>query len=251
MAQGSEEQFGDEDVDEPVMLLTRAWPVRSRAAAFDAWQRSRHIPQIVGGGLLKGAAYYASVEEGVPASCVAPGLRMAVYFATGTRALSRWMVSPSLKEALSDGVTWFDAFHRLDGQSFTGNVYTPVHGTGETTATLLVSRWDLPTKSAHDVVADAYVAALNLLPEVVSVGVWRRVPDELVPIGYYRSPGQRMCWATFNSLEAQSTALASDAFKEAGRLFDQFTGDGRYATHEAYAFAFRCEWPTGEVIDQP
>ena len=109
----------------PRLCYSPARPGSEARSGFDDWQRTRHIPEIVSSGLLLGASYWIAAEanSGVAAPWVLPGLRMACYYAADAAQMETWFSSAGLGDAIEDGSSWFDNFHRLDGQLFTGNVY--------------------------------------------------------------------------------------------------------------------------------
>jgi hypothetical protein len=227
----------------PVMVLTRAWPTRERAESFDRWQLTKHIPEAITAPGRLGAAYYRSLETVPPAFC-AVGVRMAVYGATTLEELFKSMDSPQLKAALADGIKWFDAFHRLDGQEFTGNVYYECQRLGadhrwDGDHAVLVDRWEM----THD--RDQVISRLgeDYLPLMASIDGVESVlsfepAEKQSPVAFYRSPGRFMVWTRFTSPKHLQAALATGSVESCHRSLAGLTEDVPYATHEAYEFVF-------------
>ena len=199
-----------------VMLLTRAWPASEARSGFDDWQRTRHIPEIVSSGLLQGASYWVAPEanSGVAPPWVLPGLRMACYYGADAAQMETWFSSAGLGDAIEDGSSWFDNFHRLDGQLFTGNVYECAGGRPSERGgdAVLVDRWEsgeeTPEAGTSVEAAQRYCNTLANLGGVVCSTVWRTVKWP-VAVSYYRSLGSRMVWTEFDSLEALRSSLAA------------------------------------------
>ena len=134
-------------------------------------------------GFLQGASYWIAAEanSGVVAPWVLPGLRMACYYAADAAQMETWFSSAGLGDAIEDGSSWFDNFHRLDGQLFTGNVYEfaggrPSERRGDA---VLVDRWEsgeeTPGGGTLVEAAQRYCNTLADLGGVVCSTVWRSV----------------------------------------------------------------------------
>jgi hypothetical protein len=227
----------------PYLLLTRAWPAADRAESFDRWQYSKHIPELIQAPGITGAAYYRSMD-GVPPAFTVPGLRMAVYAAQSTQGLFQWMESPELAGALADGIQWFGAFHRLDGQDFTGNVYRRHSSTvnrgqvGELHG-IMVDRWeiDAPAQAVTAALKERYLPALASLEGVESVTSFERSAEQ-PPIAFYRSVGRFMVWTGFARAEDLEAAAGSGALAECRAGLAGTLDTASYSTHEAYRLVF-------------
>ena len=233
-----------------VMLLTRAWPASEARSGFDHWQRTRHIPEIVSSGWLQGASYWVAAEadDGITPPWVLPGLRMACYYAASEAEMETWFSSAGLGDAIEDGSSWFDNFHRLDGQLFTGNVYERAGGRPSERPgdAVLVDRWESGGEAAG---ADASVEAakrycdtLADLRGVVSSTAWRPV-DWPVTVSYYRSLGNRMVWTEFDTLEALRSSFAAGELAPAATALQTALVGARYRTHEVFVRGFKLEPP--------
>ena len=231
-----------------VMLLTRAWPAPEARSDFDHWQRTRHIPEILSADLLQGASYWIAAEPNgrISAPWVLPGLRMACYYAAGAPQMETWFGSAGLGDAIEDGTSWFDNFHRLDGQLFTGNVYEcaggcPSERLGDA---VLVDRWESAEPVvAADVPVEAarrYCNTLADLAGVVSSTAWMRVKWP-VAVSYYRSLGSCMVWTEFDSIEELQASLVSGEVSAAAMALQPALVGAQYRTHEVFVRGFKLE----------
>jgi hypothetical protein len=242
------------------MVLTRAWPVVTAALDFDRWQAAKHVPDLVGSGLIDEARYYVALEEGLRPRFVGVGLRMAVYFAPDVGMLRQYLDSATVAEAVADGITWFDSFHRLDGEPFTGNMYVRVADRGDPARSgplgaaraadapdagpgdgyVLVVRWEHPDRTADSRarVAAELLDLIAALPGVATASSWC-VTDLPIAIPFYRSPGADMIWTEIASRGALDEVMEGLRDGGAGKMLDQVAGEARYATHEIFRFSFR------------
>lgn len=228
-----------------VMLLTRACPSASARAGFDEWQRTRHIPEILSSGLLEGASYWlaAEADSAIKPAWVVPGLRMACYLAGSAAHMKAWFVSAGLSDSLVDGSSWFDDFHWLDGQPFTGNVYERVGGRDSARRgnAVLVDRWNRSeVAKGRDTPDDPLRQYCDVLAEfgtVICSTAWKNVPWR-VSVPYYRSMGTYMVWTEFDSLEVLRSSLAAGEFKRASAALQQALAGTRYRSHEVFVRGF-------------
>jgi hypothetical protein len=179
------------------VLFTRAWVKRDSVADFDSWQAARHIPEIVEIPGIERAAYYATIETGLPQVFLGTGNRDALYWGRGLSGLLDGLTSPSLADAVADGSRFFPAFNELDGDIYTGNIYLvdpPLRDDEADPPAMLVERFEVTDDEAGAFerwLVDEHAPALRSLGATRSVRTGSAVRRDL-PIPYYNSVGSHV-----------------------------------------------------------
>lgn len=180
------------------VLITRAWPKKSALAAFDEWQKSRHLQELAGLPGLMSVSYYLIREAGIPQVWQGSGNRMAAYWAEDVGGLRRWMADPGLANAIKDGSKFFNSFNELDGETYTGNVYDlgprwPGDAEPTLSRCLLIQRFEVDTDDEREF--DEWVVREHLpaLRTVADVG-WAQYGTAVrgLSVPYYNSAGNRI-----------------------------------------------------------
>lgn len=177
------------------LLHTRASVKRGHRDAFDAWQRERHIPEILEAETCVRAAHYRALEAGVPQGWRGSANVAANYFARSVGDLLALLASPELEAAVEDGIRWFGKFNELDGADFTGNIYELMSANGdqaEAASPLAVQRFEVPERDVNEFDAwlRDYAARFAFLPGVSRARMFRAVRQGC-PLPYYYSAGNR------------------------------------------------------------
>jgi hypothetical protein len=181
---------------ERVVLHTRADVRREHLAAFDRWQRTKHMPEALRAPTCRRAAHYHTVRDGLPAVWHGSGNVAANYYADDLDGIFAFLTSPELAEAVSDGVLWFDRFNELDGADYTGNIYHVAAGAGASEAPadapFLAERFEVEPDDldAFDAWLAEHAAAVAGADAVTRVSVLHAI-REGSPLPYYYSQGNR------------------------------------------------------------
>lgn len=242
MAAGAE--LGDGGPDWHPMLLTRAWPFRDLLDEFDAYQASRHLPELVSAPGASSATAYAHVTEDLPALLQGSGSRVANYVSTSLERLFQWLASEEFAAAVDDGGRqWFGRMNELDGDLYTGNIYRVAHvATGAADvpadAALFVERFEAGAASAEAMdrwAIETHLPALAAAPGVLRVR-WCHAVRGASPLPYYDSIGDRMAIVDLDPDRRLPAILASPTLLSA--VVDSLRWDPTvtYARREVYRF---------------
>ena len=197
------------------VLIARAWPQQHAIAAFDRWQLSKHLVELVALPGVRRVSYYATRTSGIPQAWQGSGNRMAAYWAEDLGALQNWMSDPGLALAIEDGSRFFDSFNELDGSTYTGNVYElgprwPGDREPSLEGCLLVQRFEVGNHQAEDF--DDWIVREHL-PALRNVEGWRWVQwgkaVRGLAVEYYNSPGNRIVLAELEQPKAPSMSARS------------------------------------------
>jgi hypothetical protein len=177
------------------LLHTRASLQRDHRDAFDAWQRERHVPEILQAEACVHAAHHRVVEDGLPQIWRGSANVATNYFARSIDDLLELLAGPEVEAAVADGIRWFGKFNELDGAEFTGNIYEPVFASGDEAVAaepLAVERFEVPERdlSEFDAWLRGHATRLAGLPGVARARTFRAVRHGS-PLPYYYSPGNR------------------------------------------------------------
>jgi hypothetical protein len=189
------------------VLHTRADVKREHLAAFDHWQRTKHMPEAIAAPTCTRAAHYHTVADGLPAAWHGSGNVAANYSMADVEAIFAFLTSRELAEAVSDGVLWFDRFNELDGADYTGNIYEVVSAVGETTvaddAPYFAERFEVSSDQLpeFDRWLAGHMAALGRADDVLRVRVMHAI-REGSPLPYYYSPGNRAIFVELTEVRA-------------------------------------------------
>lgn len=194
------------------LLHTRASVKEDYRDEFDAWQRERHVPEILQAESCVSAAHYRTVEDRAPQGWRGSANVATQYLARSVDDLLELLASPEVEAAVADGVLWFGKFNELDGVEFTGNIYEPLAAHGDEAVTagpLAVERFEVPERELDEFDAwlGDYTARFARLPGVSRVRMFGAVRQGS-PLPYYYSVGNR---ALVVELERVESLIDADA----------------------------------------
>jgi hypothetical protein len=225
------------------VLHTRASVKREHLAAFDEWQRTKHMPEIVMSPTCRAAGHFHAVVEGLPAAWQGTANVAANYHADDLAGLFALLQSRELAAAVEDGVRWFGRFNELDGSDYTGNIYTVVDRAGEDDgppeAAFFMERFEVPPgldTEFDDWCAD-HLAALAAADGVVAARSLRAV-REGSPLPYYYSAGNRAVWVR---IDEPAAVLGSGVLRALAGSRSQWDTRLAYVRREVYRRLFAVE----------
>lgn len=203
------------------LLFTRSSPQLARADDWDKWEVEKHMYDLVRGPGVTSSTMYRRVEDPrLPQALAANGRRAVLYRAPNLAQLRLWLDSDTLKEAVTDGRTWVDAYDPLEDQWFTGNVYTQIdrHSVPDPECVILAERFEVPAARADEFEAwlHVYQADLGAVAGVAAVQTFRVVRD--ISNELYLSPAN---YALIASIAIGADAVASLTTASATELFHQ------------------------------
>jgi hypothetical protein len=177
------------------LLHTRASLQRDHRDEFDAWQRARHVPEILQAETCVHAAHHRVVEDGLPQVWRGTANVATHYSARSIDDLLELLAGPEVEAAVADGIRWFGTFNELDGAEFTGNIYEPVVAEGDAPVAagpLAVERFEVPERDLDefDPWLREHTARFAALPGVQRARMFRAVRHGS-PLPYYYSLGNR------------------------------------------------------------
>ncbi len=218
------------------LLFTRSSPKLERAADWDVWEVDKHMYDLVRGpGVTSSTMYRRAEDPRLPQALRAGPRRAVTYRAPTLEAMRLWLDSETLREAVTDGRTWIDAYDPLEDQWFTGNVYRQIRHAGsapDPDSEILAERYDVPPDLAAEFEAwlDTQVARLAALGGIAAVQSFRVVRD--ISNELYLSPGNyAVIAAVAPGMDAVST-LTSEAALDAVRASQEWELRLPYVTRE-------------------
>ncbi len=219
------------------LLFTRSAPKLARARDWDLWEVDRHMYDLVRGpGVASSTMYRRVVDPRLPQALSTAARRAVTYRAPDLAAMRLWLESETLKEAVTDGRTWIDAYDPLEDQWFTGNVYHQIRVTGipDVASHLFAERYEVPPALAGEFEAwlDSHVdriASLAGIEAVQSFRVVRDISNEL-----YLSPGNYAMVATVPAADDAVACLATSAAISALRSSQDWELRLAYQTRELF-----------------
>jgi len=195
------------------LLLTRASPHAQIAAAFDDWQRTKHLPELMGAPGV--ASVFYGTRGGVPSIGALMGDeatehadRLAIYASVDLARMMTFVGSPQVADAISDGSQWFGQFHPLDHESYSGNVYRVTGSRGACLGNvdvLVVARLEIRPQwlpDFDDWALNELLASLLAVPQdqggcIQGVRICS-VHRDGIPVPHYHSRGNRAVLAAMS-----------------------------------------------------
>ncbi len=222
-------------------LLTRACPNPDIATAFNEWQRSKHLPDLMAGTSRMRCTYALPVGDPLPAVYRGTSGCLAYYVGPSVSDLLDWSNGPTVASAVADGSRWFGSFSMLDSYQYTGNVYCVLSTSGgqsnfdEARSTWLVERFEVEPGRLAAFDSWATTHHVPRLSEVYGVQRSRLVAAvrDGVDLDYYLSVGNR---AVITELEPASdvSVLMSQGALTAMQDSQQWDRSCTYAMREVY-----------------
>jgi len=235
------------------LLFTRSSPKLARAAEWDVWEVDKHMYDLVRGPGVTSSTMYRRLEDARLPQALRAGPRRAVTYRAPTLAAMRlWLDSETLREAVTDGRTWIDAYDPLEDQWFTGNVYSQLRHLGDAPdpeSDILAERYEVSTEliAEFETWLDAHaarVAALDGIAAVQSFRVVRDIGNEL-----YLSPGNFALVAAIQKDEDSVACLTTDRALDVVRRSQEWELRLPYLTRELLKPGGHMFAPGDEVSD--
>lgn len=196
------------------LLLTRASPHAEIAAAFDVWQRTKHLPELMDAPGV--ASVFYGLRGGAPSSYASTAGetfeladRVAIYASVDLARMMTFVGSSEVADAISDGSRWFGQFHLLDQEPYSGNVYRVTGARGARLGNvdvLAVARLEIPPQWladfddwAHDELLARLLPAPQSQDEFIQGVRICSVHREGIPVPYYHSRGNRAVLAAMSA----------------------------------------------------
>lgn len=219
------------------LLFTRSAPKLARANDWDVWEVDKHMYDLVRGpGVTSSTMYRRVVDPRLPQALGTAARRAVTYRAPNLAQMRLWLDSETLREAVSDGRTWIDAYDPLEDQWFTGNVYRQIKAAGvpEVASHMMAERYEVPPELANEFETwlNSYVdriAGLAGVEAVQSFKVVRDIRNEL-----YLSPGNYALAATVPAGDDAVARLTTNAALAALRSSQEWELRLGYQTRELF-----------------
>jgi hypothetical protein len=220
------------------LLFTRSSPKLARAEDWDKWEVDKHMYDLVRGpGVTSSTMYRRLDDPRLPQALLANGRRAVLYRAPDLAQLRLWLDSDTLREAVTDGRTWIDAYDPLEDQWFTGNVYAQIDAAGapDLDSVVLAERYDVPDslKAEFETWLHGYHGALTRLPGIDAVQSFRVVRD--ISNELYLSPANYALIATTKVGDDAVAHLTTDAALATFRDSQNWELRLPYQTREVFA----------------
>jgi len=218
------------------LLFTRSSPKLDRAKDWDVWEVDKHMYDLVRGpGVTSSTMYRRAEDPRLPQALRAGPRRAVTYRAPTLEQMRLWLDSETLREAVTDGRTWIDAYDPLEDQWFTGNVYRQMRHAGavpDPASEILAERYDVPAELAAGFEAwlDGQVTRLAAIDGVAAVQSFRVVRD--ISNELYLSPGNYAVIAAIAPGRDAAASLTTAAALEAVRASQEWELKLPYVTRE-------------------
>jgi hypothetical protein len=210
------------------LLVTRATPRQDYAAQFDAWQATKHLPELIAAPGAHSLLYAEADPTQRSAAFAGCATRLAIYSSASLASMLTFVGSDAVAEAVADGSQWFGCFRDLDGEPYSGNVYSVFGAWGvgfESAELLLIERLEIPTNllGLYDEWIETEYAPGLMRSDGVSGVRACRVHRDGVSVPYYHSRGNRAVLVAFRlgvrHEDAPFDAAAQENFASS-RLWD-------------------------------